>query len=265
MRPPFRYWGGKQLMLKHILPLIPSHTCYIEPFCGGAAVFFAKEPAPVNIINDINEELVNFYEVLRSPQLRAELYAKLKETPYARSVFRKAIDLLSNSKGKTKVERAWAVFTGVGQGFRGLLGTGWWLSYGRGGRRGMPATFQRKITLLRLAELRRLISGAYIENRDACKVIGGAKSKDAFIYADPPYIDTNQGHYGGYGHADYEQLLQTLEQTPAKFMLSSRPSAQLERYGTRNNWISKEFVMALSSGGAGAKKTEVLTMNYELV
>ena len=48
-------------MLKHILPLIPPHRIYIEPFCGGAAVFFAKQPAQLSIINDTNKEIVNFY------------------------------------------------------------------------------------------------------------------------------------------------------------------------------------------------------------
>lgn len=61
MRTPITYYGGKQTMLKHILPLIPRHDLYTEAFCGGAAVLFAKRPAPAEIINDLNGELVNFY------------------------------------------------------------------------------------------------------------------------------------------------------------------------------------------------------------
>lgn len=45
MRTPISYYGGKQTMLKHILPLIPPHHIYTEAFCGGAAVLFAKRPA----------------------------------------------------------------------------------------------------------------------------------------------------------------------------------------------------------------------------
>lgn len=48
-------------MLKHIIPLIPSHRLYTEAFCGGAAVLFAKSPVEAEIINDINMELTNFY------------------------------------------------------------------------------------------------------------------------------------------------------------------------------------------------------------
>lgn len=56
MRTPISYYGGKQTMLKHILPLIPRHRIYTEAFCGGAAVLFAKRPAEAEVINDINME-----------------------------------------------------------------------------------------------------------------------------------------------------------------------------------------------------------------
>ena len=45
MKTPISYYGGKQTLLKHILPLIPKHKLYTEAFCGGAAVLFAKRPA----------------------------------------------------------------------------------------------------------------------------------------------------------------------------------------------------------------------------
>ena len=54
MKTPISYYGGKQSLLKHILPLIPEHRIYVEPFFGGGAVFFAKEPAKVEVINDHN-------------------------------------------------------------------------------------------------------------------------------------------------------------------------------------------------------------------
>lgn len=66
MRTPISYYGGKQTMLKHIMPLIPAHKIYTEAFCGGAAVLFAKRPAEAEVINDINMELTNFYWMERS-------------------------------------------------------------------------------------------------------------------------------------------------------------------------------------------------------
>lgn len=57
--------GGKRRLAKHILPLFPGHTCYVEPFCGAAALYFLKEPSRVEVINDVNNELVNLYRVVK--------------------------------------------------------------------------------------------------------------------------------------------------------------------------------------------------------
>jgi len=61
MKTPIPYYGGKQEMVKDILPLIPKHHVYCEPFAGGASVFFGKKPANINVINDINGHVVNFW------------------------------------------------------------------------------------------------------------------------------------------------------------------------------------------------------------
>lgn len=57
--------GGKRRLAKYILPLFPEHTCYVEPFCGGAALFFLKKPGKVEVINDINGDLMNLYRVVK--------------------------------------------------------------------------------------------------------------------------------------------------------------------------------------------------------
>ena len=75
MKTPISYYGGKQTMLKHILPLVPPHKIYTEAFCGGAAVLFAKRPAEAEVINDINMELTNFYWMAKAcyPELKQQI------------------------------------------------------------------------------------------------------------------------------------------------------------------------------------------------
>ena len=66
MTKPIIPWiGGKRRLARHILPLFPAHTCYVEPFCGAAALFFRKAPAKAEVLNDINGELVNLYRVVQ--------------------------------------------------------------------------------------------------------------------------------------------------------------------------------------------------------
>ncbi len=60
IKTPTSYYGGKQNLVRHILPLIPDHTVYTEPFVGGGAIFWSKPPSTTEIINDYNRELINF-------------------------------------------------------------------------------------------------------------------------------------------------------------------------------------------------------------
>jgi DNA adenine methylase len=63
MRSPLSYIGGKNRLAKQIIDLFPKHTTYVEAFAGGAQVLFRKEPSKVEILNDLDGEIVNFYRV----------------------------------------------------------------------------------------------------------------------------------------------------------------------------------------------------------
>ncbi len=77
MAKPIVPWiGGKRKLADHILPLFPDHTCYVEPFCGAAALFFLKPSSDVEVLNDINGDLVNLYRVVKHHL--EELYKQFK-------------------------------------------------------------------------------------------------------------------------------------------------------------------------------------------
>lgn len=64
---PLAGWlGGKMRLAKRIVPLIPPHHTYIEPFAGGAWIFFRKDPAPVEVLNDLNADVVTLYRVVKN-------------------------------------------------------------------------------------------------------------------------------------------------------------------------------------------------------
>ncbi len=66
LKTPISYYGGKQKLATKILSLIPEqHTLYAEPFLGGAAVFFSKQASKIEVLNDTNRELINFYKVVQ--------------------------------------------------------------------------------------------------------------------------------------------------------------------------------------------------------
>lgn len=81
--PPVRYTGGKWNLAPWIISHFPAHICYVEPFSGGASVLFRKNPSRVEVLNDMNQEILNFFDVLRD---RAdELIRAIELTPYSRA------------------------------------------------------------------------------------------------------------------------------------------------------------------------------------
>lgn len=79
MKALLTYYGGKQKLVPQILPLLPEHHLYCEPFCGGGAVLFAKPPSKIEVANDTNGELINFYRVVKTQfvKLQKEIRATL--------------------------------------------------------------------------------------------------------------------------------------------------------------------------------------------
>ena len=65
-QPIIPWIGGKRRLADRLIPLFPQHTCYVEVFCGGAALFFLRpQPVDVEVLNDINGDLVCLYRVVQ--------------------------------------------------------------------------------------------------------------------------------------------------------------------------------------------------------
>ena len=94
LRPPISYYGGKQLLLKHILPLIPTHLKYVESFLGGGAVYWTKPPSDIEVINDMDGFVANFYQVFKEDF--EGLQRLIQSVPYSRAKHDDAIIMRQN-------------------------------------------------------------------------------------------------------------------------------------------------------------------------
>lgn len=243
-------------MIRYLLDLIPGHRIYCEPFFGGGALFFAKPKAEVEIINDLNGEVINFFKVLKSkfPALQKEIQATL----HSRELYKKAMKIYNDPKAYTDVQRAWALWTATNQGFAGMIGS--W-GFGKTNSKEKAVAFKRE-NFIRAYEDR--LRTVQVENHDALKVIARCNEKDAFIYCDPPYIGSDQGHYSGYSETEYKALLNALAKTKAKFLLSSYPSKMLSQYIKKYKWKTKKIEKYVAvTKLTDKKKTEVLVFNYD--
>ena len=162
-----------------------------------------------------------------------------------------------------RLQQAWAFYVATNMGFGCRIGS--W-GYDKFGKR--LKTFQNKKMIFDTTIADRL-EKVQIEHNDACTVIKSRDAVDAFHYVDPPYIDTDQGHYVGYNKIDYTKLLDTLSKVQGKFLLSSYPSNVLDKYIQNNGWYTKTYDKTLSAskgieGEKRKRKVEVLTANFPL-
>lgn len=258
LKTPITYYGGKQQMLRIILPLIPNHKIYTEAFFGGGALFFAKEPSDVEIINDSNSEVSNFYKILKTRY--AELQSRIEQTLHSRREYADSMIIYENPHLFNEMERAAAFYILTNQGWGSKIGS--W-GYSVQDNKTSLKDFNKKRQFT--DEYSNRLNLTQIENNDVIKVIQSRDTEDTFHYLDPPYLNCNQGHYSGYTLNDFEQLLTALTSIKGKFLMSSYPEKILEKYVEDNGWYSVSIVISKSvSNKIGAKKTEVLTANYPI-
>lgn len=243
---PFSWFGGKRYLVPLLLELLPPHDVYVEVFGGSGALLFSKPAAKLEVYNDIDSGLVNFFRVLRDPQRSAQLRTALDLTPYAREEY---LDCRETWAGMADdVERARRWFVTLQQGFARHMGgrSGW--SYAialSGGAYMKPQQFYARVAGLEVFAQR--VRRTQIEHATALEVIPRYDGSGTLFYCDPPYLpETRKG--GGYRHemtrADHEALLAAIGQLKGMVVLSG--------------YRSRLYDSALK----GWRRLEVQTMNW---
>lgn len=263
MKGLLTYYGGKQKLAPAIVELIPpDHYLYGEPFCGGAAVFWKKRPSAVEVLNDRNGELMNFYNVVRSQY--AELAELIAGSLHSRKAHQHASIIYNYAELFSTVQRAWAIWVLSSQSFSAILDGTWGFDLTDGTTSKKIANSRAEFTEL----YSRRLEHVQLECADALYIIRSRDTPKSFFYVDPPYYNSDMGHYRGYTLHDYTQLLECLSKIQGRFLLSSYPSRVLAEYAVGYNWNQLKFEQTVSvniKSGKGKPKTEVLTGNYPLV
>lgn len=215
MKPILAYYGGKQRMAQTIVDMIPKHTTYVEPFAGGAAVLFRKPEVASSrykeVISDMCEHLVNFYRIAK---LKPELLKKLIDaTPYARSEYLRACNVLKNPSENSDVVRAWAYWFAIISSFSGVFGAGFRST-------GINAASQISRKKCELGEKLKRLETVTIESGDFEYVIKRYDSPTTFFYVDPPYVGATQGYRHKFSQNDLERLCDLLDNCKGSFILS---------------------------------------------
>jgi DNA adenine methylase len=218
-----RYHGGKFRLAPWIIQHFPLHRVYVEPFGGAASVLLQKRPAPVEVYNDLDGQVVNVFRVLRDPKQAKELQRRLKLTAFARAELEWSYEPATDAVDEAHkiMVRSWMArnpreFSRRGRAsFRNSRGDGdggetaW---YGFPGQ--VPAFTAR-------------LAAVAIECRPALKVIQAYDGPDTLFFVDPPYLPSTRA--SGQTEAEHVDLAVKLHQCAGMVVLNGYPSPLYER------------------------------------
>ena len=190
----------------------------------------ASNKSRVEVINDLNDELINFYIVLKT-RLKS-LQKMIKCTLHSRKIHRQAWMIYQAPEGHDPVTRAWALWVLSTQSFGSQLSGSWGFDKSKSSIARKVMNKKRQFTEL----LQERIELTQIECRDALDVIRLYDTPETFHYIDPPYPNTNCGHYKGYTMKNLEELLIKLTMIKGKFILSNYPQEIISQFVGKHEW-----------------------------
>lgn len=250
---PLSYLGGKNRVARTIISLMPKHTCYIEPFAGGAQVFFHKEPSKVEILNDLDHEVVNFLRVCQHHH--QELLRYLDFSVVSRWWF----DLFEKTPPETltDIQRAARFFYLQKNCYGGLIVRRNFVCSVQDGSNYNPVTLPQLIrkTYERLRNVQ-------LECLPYETVIRKYDRPFAFFYLDPPYFERPYYRHN-LEEKDYVEMAERLAKLKGKFLLSLNDVPEIRRIFADFNIKTLEMTYS-SQRISGKKYQELLISNYTL-
>jgi DNA adenine methylase len=250
---PLSYLGGKNRVAQKIISLMPEHKCYIEPFCGGAQVFFHKEPSRVEVLNDLDEEVFNF---LRICQLHhSELVRYLQFCTASRKWFE--LFQKQDPKALSDIQRAARFFYLQKNCYGGLIRR---QNFAVSVQDGSNYNPHRIPMVLHLAHERLL--NVQLECLPYQEVLRKYDRPYTFFYLDPPYFGLPYYRFN-FAEKDYNELARLLARLKGRFLLSLNDRPEVRQIFRRFKIESLSFAYS-SQRKAGKTFRELLISNYVL-
>ena len=228
----FGWYGGKFSHLDWLLPLLPMTKHYCEPFSGSAAVLVNRHPSPLETLNDIDGEIVNFFRILRDQP--DELIRLIGLTPFARKEFetaikKPAVPISDADRARRFFVRARQVRTGLAQ----TASSGRWAHCLLTSRAGMAGAVSRWLGSVEgLSEIAQRLLRVQIEQGSAQDIIQRYDSQETLFYCDPPYPHDSRTDKHAYGYEmtdmDHRELAELLHSVRGKVAISGYHSPLMD-------------------------------------
>lgn len=252
-RPIVPWIGGKTRLAKRIISIFPEHTCYVEAFAGGAAIFFRKDPVEAEVLNDIDGELVNLYRVVQH-----HLDEFVRQFKWS-LVSRKMYGWLNTTRPETltDVQRAARFYYLQRQGFGGKI---------EGRTFGTTTTTAPKLNLLRIEED---LSAAYlrlaqvtIEHLPWHDCIARYDRPHTLFYCDPPYWGT-EGYGVPFELEQYDRMAELARTIQGKMVISVNDIPEMRRAFKGLAIDTADITYRVGGSGRAGKSGELIISNFK--
>lgn len=256
MANPIVPWiGGKRRLAKRLLPMFPEHSCYVEPFAGGAALFFLKQPSDVEVLNDINGELVNLYRVIKHHL--GEFVQQFRWALVSRQIY----EWLKHQPPEplTDIQRAARFFYLQKMVFGGKVASQTF---------GTATTTHPRLNLLRIEEdlsaahLR--LSRTYIEHLPWADCLRRYDRPHTLFYLDPPYFGT-EGYGVDFGLEQYALMADFARSAKGKVIISVNDIPEMREAFSGLEMERVDICYTVGGGGRGKVSGELIIRNFSLV
>lgn len=261
---PFGYFGSKNKIALKLSQNLPPHNCWVEAFCGSAALTLAKPPSLIEVINDIDYDIVNLFKQLRNNE--EELIRLVELTPYSRVELEEAricnLDDSELERARKFLVQAMMAINGVFGEMRG--GFSYSQSYSRNGK---DARVNRWNNLPeRLEKVIKRLKDVRVERKDASQLVEMfAKRPATLIYLDPPYLAQRTK---GYTNDQYEEkfhfeLLKTVNKCKCMIFISGYDHDLYNDMLTEGKGWAKKTIDTTTKGSDGSShdRSEVVWTN----
>lgn len=244
--------GGKRRLAKHILPLFPTHTCYVEPFCGAAALYFLKHPSKTEVINDINGELVNLYRVVKHHL--EEFVRQFKWALISRQIYKWLRD--TPQETLTDIQRAARFYYLQKQAFGGKVADHTF---------GTSTTSAPRFNLLRIEEELSMahlrLARTIIEHLDWAECIRRYDRPHTLFYCDPPYWGT-EGYGVAFGLENYARMAELARGIKGKMIISVNDIPAMREAFSGMRMESVDIRYNLTVSGKAAPRRELVVCSF---
>jgi len=248
---PLSYIGGKRAIAKPLIALFPEHTTYVEAFAGGAQVFFRKEPSKVEVLNDLDGEIVNFYRVCQ------QHYEELLR--YFRFIVRSRAwhELLKKTDPSTltDIQRAARYMYLLKNSYAGLV-----LNLDYSANVTQPPSFNLERLPETIEATHKRLARVQIESLPYEQILKRYDRPATFFYLDPPYYDRKLYRFN-LEPEDFATMAGRLKAVQGKFLMSLNDVPQVREL-FRDFTIRDIDLHYTASMTAGRRFQELIITNY---